>query len=64
VLLRTPDAPLRADPANAVYVAGGHAPAKMTWTSARTLTVEVPRPSIAPDKPQWRNIRITVRLIQ
>jgi hypothetical protein len=64
VLLRTPDAPLRADPLDAVYVAAGRAPVKLTWTSARTLTVEAPRPSISPDKPQWRNIRITVRLIQ
>ena len=37
---------------------------EVKWTGPRALLVEAREPSQAPDKPQWRNVRITVRLVR
>ncbi len=64
VQLRAAGAILKADTRDAVYVVAGRPPIKLQWTGDRALLVEARQPSLAPDKPQWRNIRIAVRLIQ
>ena len=64
VQLRVGGTVLKPDSRDAIYISGGRPRVQLKWTSPRALLLEAGQQSQAPDKPQWRNIKITVRLIQ
>ena len=52
------------DPLGEVYVAPGRPKLTLRWDGPRALLVEAPEPSAMPDRPQWRNVRIRIRMVR
>jgi hypothetical protein len=64
VALHAAGVPPSFTPGDELYVAPGRPTLRVQWTGPRALTVEAPVPSAMPDRVQWHNVRVTVRVVR